>query len=73
MGDPKRSDDAGLTEATREEERREAAATHAADRGPTPEEEREAPGRDDLDPSVAESYEEMTERGVAEQGEGRIP
>jgi hypothetical protein len=45
-----------------------------ADRPPTPEEERLADeAAEDVDlESVAEHYEEMTERGVHQKGEGRI-
>jgi hypothetical protein len=38
---------------------------------PTPEEERIADGLE-LDPAVAEAYEEANERGAAVQGEGQI-
>ena len=44
---------------------------HEAGRGPTPEEEAAAE-RADADPErVKESYEEMTDKGVEQKGEGR--
>ena len=63
----------GIDDATREEERREASADHVADRPPSEEEERAAPGREDLDPSVEEHFEEMAERGANLKGEGELP
>jgi len=57
---------------TREAERDEARAAHDADREPTPEEENAADELE-LDPEVAENYEEATERGAKQEGEGRIP
>jgi len=57
-------------QATREAESRDSQATHDADRMPTEEEERQAPR--DSDPEVGENYKEMTQRGAAQQGEGRI-
>jgi hypothetical protein len=71
MGDKyqaSRSDDA-----TREEERREARAGHVADRPPTTEEDRAAPGRRDLAPGVKEHFDEMAERGASQKGEGKVP
>jgi hypothetical protein len=56
---------------TRAAEREEADAPHASDREPTPEE--EAAAKDlEVDPKVAENYEEMAERGAKQKGEGRI-
>jgi len=52
-------------------DRRDAAASHAPDRPPTPDEE-EAAESQDLDPEVAASYKEAIERGAAVEGEGRI-
>lgn len=43
----------------------------SADREPTPEEAARAEELD-VDPDVAESYEEAIERGAAQEGEGRI-
>jgi hypothetical protein len=57
---------------TRAAEREEAGAAHDADRAPTPEEE-QAAAKNSLDPEVAEHEKEMAERGVNQQGEGRIP
>jgi len=56
---------------TREAEHRE--ANMHADGGPTPtaEEERAAPT--EVDPKVAEAYEEQIERGANTKGEGRVP
>ena len=61
-----------VTEATREAEAEEARAAHVPDRAPTPEEEEAA---EDLkvDPDVRAHYEEMTEIGANDVGEGRIP
>ena len=61
-----------LTQKTRDAERREANADHAADRDPTPEEDERA---DQLEPDaeVAEHEREMAERGAHQQGEGRLP
>jgi hypothetical protein len=49
----------------------DAGAAHRADRMPTPEEEAVAE-RSELDPSVAEAYEEAIERGAGVEGEGQI-
>ena len=57
---------------TREEERREAKDAADAGREPTPEEE-EAADSNEPDEDVAEHYEEMTERGAKQRGEGRVP
>ncbi|HEY7440660.1 MAG TPA: hypothetical protein VIC35_14795 [Acidimicrobiia bacterium] len=56
---------------TVEAERGEARAEHKPDREPTDDEAREAELQT-LNPDVAEHYEEMTERGVEQKGEGRI-
>jgi ribosome-binding protein aMBF1 (putative translation factor) len=55
--------------ATRAEEDRDARIHAGADTN-TGDEER-AP--EELDPDVAENYEEMIERGADQRGEGRIP
>lgn len=57
---------------TREEERREAEQGADAGREPTPDEE-EAADRNELDEDVVENYEDMTERGAHQRGEGRVP
>jgi hypothetical protein len=57
---------------TRAAEREEAGAAHEPDRAPTPEEE-QAAEQNSLDPETIEHEKEMAERGVNQQGEGRIP
>ena len=61
-----------LTQKTRDAERNEANAEHAADRAPTPEEDERA---DKLEPDaeVAEHEREMAARGAHQRGEGRLP
>jgi hypothetical protein len=59
-----------VSDATREADRRDAQVTGHADRQPTPEEDAAAPT--EVDPEVAESYEEALERGANTKGEGRI-
>jgi hypothetical protein len=49
----------------------DARAAHEADRMPTPEEEAAAE-RNELDPAVAEAYEDAAERGANVKGEGAI-
>ena len=58
------------SDATRDEERRDARVEAGPD-----EVDEEAATRADapLDPEVAEHYEEMSERGAAQRGEGRLP
>jgi hypothetical protein len=56
--------------ATRDEEELDAKVPAGADEI----DERAFPKQDpDLDPEVAEHYEEMTERGAKQRGEGRLP
>ena len=62
---------------TRDAERAEAGRAHVADRDPTPEEEEvathhESERSNDEARSVADHEREMAERGVKQQGEGRI-
>jgi hypothetical protein len=57
---------------TRDAERADAEVTTQADRPPTSEEERLAEEHV-LDPDVAEHEREMADRGVKQEGEGRIP
>jgi hypothetical protein len=57
---------------TKAAEEEEARTPPHADREPTEDEERLAE-RTKPDPEVAEHYEEMTERGAHQKGEGRIP
>ena len=68
MGTP--DDTAGLTDATIDAEEEEAASSHDADRAPTPEEEASAPT--EVDPSVAEHFEEANRTGAHVKGEGAI-
>lgn len=44
---------------------------HEADRPPSDEEEEAAERAGEPDPAVAEHFEEMTERGAAQEGEGK--
>jgi hypothetical protein len=60
-----------VDEATKDEEAREAAAAHTADRPPTAEEEAAAEGNT-LDPEVAEHEKEMGKIGAEVKGEGEI-
>lgn len=54
------------------EDRRDVDAPHTADRMPTAEEEEAAErSKDSLDADVADRYEEMLERGAAQEGEGK--
>lgn len=57
--------------ATEEAEDDEAHASHSADRMPTADEERAAE-ESELDPKVAQRYEEAIERGAEIKGEGEI-
>jgi hypothetical protein len=61
----------GTTPATRAAEDHEARVAHAADRPPTPAEERAAEGNT-LDPEVSEHYKDATRTGARVQGEGAI-
>ncbi|HET6809845.1 MAG TPA: hypothetical protein VFH50_02415 [Acidimicrobiales bacterium] len=58
------------TNTTRDSEVRAAHAEHAPGRDPTPDEERAAE-KHKASPDVAEHYQEMTERGANQKGEGR--
>ena len=58
-------------EATRRVDEDDAKAAHKADRMPTPEEEQIADGLE-VDPDVAEAYEDAIERGAKVKGEGQI-
>jgi hypothetical protein len=66
------------SEATREEEQREAVKSHEPDRPPTDEEEEEAEqALADSESSgdraeVRRNYQDMAERGVQQKGEGKI-
>lgn len=59
------------SDATRAAEAGEAAAPHDADRPPTPEEEKAAPGGASAE--TAKDYKEMAERGAEVKGEGEVP
>lgn len=63
--------DRTVQEATRDDEAREAVASHTADRPPTPDEEAAADGNR-LDPGVAEHEREMDTLGAEVEGEGHI-
>lgn len=67
MSDPT---DQEPTDATVQADEADAIAAHDADRPPTPEEEAAAPT--EVDPAVAEAYEDAMERGAAVKGEGQI-
>jgi hypothetical protein len=58
------------SQATRDEERRDAQVKAGADEI---DEAAIDDGNTELDPEVAEHYEEMTERGARQRGEGRLP
>ena len=53
------------------EDRKAAQQEHNAGREPTPEEEAAAERNDEVDPEVAEAYEEALERGARQEGEGK--
>jgi hypothetical protein len=57
---------------TRQADAADALVRHDADRAPTDEEERAADAQGDLDPSVAEQFEEMNRLGADVRGEGEI-
>ena len=58
-------------EETRQADRNALEAEHAAGQEPTPEEE-QAAERNAVSPETPQHYQEMTERGANQQGEGRI-
>ena len=60
-----------VSRTTHEVEAEEAGAEHLADRAPTAEEE-EAAERNRLDPEVAHSFVDMSDKGVNVKGEGQI-
>jgi hypothetical protein len=71
MSDARTPDDTDFTDATRQADEHDARAGHGADRMPTPDEERLA-DQNELDPDVAEAYEDAIERGADVKGEGAI-
>jgi hypothetical protein len=58
--------------ATKPAERGEAKSRPSSGPAPTPADEAAA-DENELDPDVREHYEEMTERGAHQKGEGRVP
>ena len=60
------------TKETRAEEAEEASHGHNSGRGATPDE-AAAADANDLADGTAEHYEEMTERGAHQKGEGKLP
>ena len=71
MSEQRKDDPTGVSEETREAERRE--AMMPADPGPEPTaEEAEAAERNTVDPDVAKAEKESAERGARQKGEGRI-
>ncbi len=71
MSDPiSEPTDEQLTDATVHADEADASASHDADRPPTPEEEAAAPT--EVDPQVADAYEDALERGANVKGEGQI-
>lgn len=61
-----------VSDATRQEEQREATAGVDAGRAPTADEEAAAERNAEVDPAVAKNYEESVERGANVKGEGQI-
>jgi hypothetical protein len=59
--------------ATRAEEEKDARVESGADTDTDDSDADRAPTREELDPEVAESYEEAIERGADQRGEGRLP
>jgi hypothetical protein len=59
--------------ATRAEEEKDARVEPGADTDTDNSDADRAPTREELDPQVAESYEEAIERGADQRGEGRLP
>ena len=59
-------------EQTKQADRAAVDAPHGADEEPTAEEERRAE-QARMSPETPEHYEEMAEKGAAQEGEGRIP
>jgi hypothetical protein len=57
---------------TKEEEEREAEARHDPDRPPTADEEAAIEEEESVPEEVRRSIQDMNERGVRQQGEGRI-
>jgi hypothetical protein len=64
--------DARIDDQTRQEDERDARASHEADRMPTPEEERAAERAGKPSGDAARNYEEAAKRGANVKGEGQI-
>ena len=62
-----------ITQATKDAERQEANAEHGAPQTPTPEEEAAAERQGSASDETREHYQEMTDKGANQQGEGRLP
>ena len=62
-----------ITQATKDAERKEAHAEHGAPQTPTAEEEAAAERAGSPSEGTKEHYQEMTEKGANQQGEGRLP
>jgi hypothetical protein len=69
---PETETGAAVSEATKEADRHDSAKQGAADRMPTPDEERAADKLGKPDKSVAANYEEAIELGADVKGEGQI-
>ncbi len=63
--------DTSPSDETRAAEESEAQASHRADRPPTTEEEKAAPGS--ASRSTEQNYDEMAKRGADVKGEGELP
>ena len=62
-----------ITQATKDAERQEANAEHGAQETLTPEEEAAAERAGGPSDETREHYQEMTEKGANQKGEGRVP
>ncbi|HVM51663.1 MAG TPA: hypothetical protein VM262_00570 [Acidimicrobiales bacterium] len=62
-----------ITDATKEAERRDAAAVAGAPQVPTAEEAEAADRKGGADPAAAKAYEEYLDDAKDQKGEGRIP
>ena len=65
--------DEKITQATKDAERQEARAEHGATETLTPEEEAAAERAGAPSDDTREHYQEMTEKGANQKGEGRLP
>lgn len=59
--------------ATRAEEDKDARVEAGVDKNSDTADDDRAPTREDLDPDVADNYEEAIERGAEQRGEGQLP